>query len=140
MMMKKTESKKGLLKRMKEQQIKLQRFELEQEIKECSDEVVEIIYHCVAHGLIADKNFDVRYYISECRVLMEEALLPDYFLSDLLDEAETKGLLAAALPLSDSLVDILSGAAQVYPSANPRLIFKIGQLHQLFKQIEKLTN
>jgi hypothetical protein len=87
--------------------------------------IESIIAHAIAHSLISNPGFDIMEYIDECRLVMEDALIPSYLIEDILDEAETQGIMESAMPISDDFVD---GAASIRPAYNPRLLAAIIKL------------
>jgi hypothetical protein len=133
--MKKTGSRrKGILARAKERQELLRRIQITEDTDKTIDGITKIIAHCVAHGSIASPEFNVRGFIYECQLVMEDALILEYLIKDILDEAETKGLLEAKMPIGESLLTVLSGAAQVNPAYNPRLLCLINHLQNLLSE------
>lgn len=93
--------------------------------------VESIISHAVAHNLIANPRFNVLEYMNECRLVMEDALIPEYLIKDILDEAETQARLESAMPIGDDFVD---GASSINPTYNPRLISAVMKLQNLLKE------
>jgi hypothetical protein len=93
--------------------------------------VESIMSHAIAHNLIADTNFNVQAYLLECRLVLEDALIPDYLIEEILDEAETQGILEAMMPIGDDFVD---GGSSINPAYNPRFIGAVIKLQSSLKE------
>lgn len=104
-------------------------------VEEAVDALIHDIAHCVSHGLLANPKFNVELYIAECRVVMEDALVPLYIIEDILDEAETQGLLAVRSPIGESPFRKLGGAAQISPVYNPSFLKLIDTLNNLLLEV-----
>lgn len=87
--------------------------------------VESTIAHCVAHNLILDPKFNLKEYIGMCRLMLEDALIPEYLIDDILDEAETQGVMESMMPIGDNFVD---GASSISPMYNPRILGAIMKL------------
>ena len=94
--------------------------------------VESVIAHAIAHNVIADSAFDVKEYLKECRNLLEEACIPEYLIEDILDEAETQGLLEAAMPIGADV----GGASSISPFYNARLLAAIFKLKESLEQVK----
>jgi hypothetical protein len=104
----------------------------DKQIAVARDGVEKTISHCVAHNLQLDPTFNVEQYIHICRLMLEDALIPDYLIEDILDEAETAGLLEATFPMGRIAQN---GAAQIHPFLNEHIKRAINQLQKLFVEV-----
>lgn len=104
----------------------------DRQIAVARDGVEKTIAHCVAHNLVLNPRFSVQEYIGICRLMLEDALIPEYLIEDILDEAEVAGLLESQMPIGRVA---LHGAAQIHPFMNHGLIHAIEQLQKLFLEV-----
>lgn len=87
--------------------------------------------HCISQNLIKDANFDVEWYLNECRSLFLSLDIKSSLVDVMIDEARNRGLMEYVTGLTIEGVD---AAAQMHPSANPILVNGAERLSALLKQ------
>ena len=87
--------------------------------------------HCISQNLVVNPQFDVEWYLHECRSVFVSVGIDDMTIEDMVDEARDRGLMEYVTGLTVAGVD---AGAQLHPSANPHIYSGAERLAALLKQ------